>query len=222
MIHAQGAEGTNLQFAEVTAVIKRGDGTIENVVLDSYESPAHRAQREAMGVELPAPTFNGPPDTRLARGIKRLLRLLPFVLIGAVACAHPQHAHCIPAATVITNAGQAIVTNRMIGSGTEPKFVMWGTGAGTAAVTDTTLFTETTDEARTTGTSTRVTTTVTNDTYQVVGTITVATAGKTITNVGLFDVVTSVSGNLYFKSDFTGLALSVADSITFTIKVKFA
>lgn len=223
MIHAQGAEGTSLQFAEVTAVIKRGDGTIEHRLLESYESDAHRTQREAMGLELPAPTFNGPPDSRLVRGIKRLLKLLPFALIGAMACAHPQHAHCIPAATVITNAGQAIVTNLVSGlGGTVPKFVMWGTGAGTAAVTDTALFTETTDEARTSGTVTRVTTTVTNDTYQVVGTITVATAGKTITNVGLFDVVTSVSGNLYFKSDFTGLALSVADSITFTIKVKFA
>jgi hypothetical protein len=83
-----------------------------------------------------------------------------------------------------------------------------GHGRRHRGVTDTTLFTETTDEARTTGTSSRVTTTVTNDTYQVVGTITVATAGKTITNVGLFDVVTASSGNLYFKSDFTGLALA--------------
>jgi hypothetical protein len=197
------ASGRNLQFAEVRAVITRADGTVEDLgVIDSYESPLHKVRRIA----------------------RRVLPWLMIAMLGASAAhAHgvgPEHA--VPAATVITNAGQAIVTNRMISAGTEPKFVMWGTGAGTSAVTDTTLFTETTDEARTTGTSSRVTTTVTNDTYQVVGTITVATAGKTITNVGLFDVVTGSSGNLYFKSDFTGLALAIADSITFTIKVKFS
>jgi hypothetical protein len=199
------ANGRNLQFAEVRAVITRADGSVEDLgVIDSYEAPGHKVRR-------------------IARRVLSALMLSVLVATAAHAHAHgasPEHA--LPAATVITNVGQSIVTNRMIGSGTEPKFVMWGTGAGTAAVTDTTLFTETTDEARTTGTSSRVTTTVTNDTYQVVGTITVATAGKTITNVGLFDVVTASSGNLYFKSDFTGLALAVADSITFTIKVKFA
>ncbi len=206
-----------IQFYEVTAVVRRKDGAVERHLLSAFESEEHRNAREAAGIELPAPTFSGPSGR-----LRRLLPFLPLLMLGAIACAHPAHAHCLPAATVITNAGQAIVTNRMTGAGTEPKFVMWGTGAGTAAVTDTTLFTETTDEARTTGTSSRVTTTVTNDTYQVVGTITVATAGKTITNVGLFDVVTASSGNLYFKSDFTGLALLVGDSITFTIKVKFA
>lgn len=124
-------------------------------------------------------------------------------------------------ATLIVNGGQAIVTNLVSGlGGTSPKFVAWGTGAGTAAVTDTTLFTETTDETRTSGTVTRVTTTVANDTFQVAGTLTVATANKTITNVGLFDAVTT--GNLYFKADFAGFSLIVGDSITFTIKVKFS
>lgn len=57
-------------------------------------------------------------------------------------------------ANVVTNAGKAIVTNRIKGSGTEPLHVAWGTGAGTAAATDTTLFTEA-SEARVAGTSTR-------------------------------------------------------------------
>ena len=120
-------------------------------------------------------------------------------------------------ATLIVNGGHAIVTNRITGAGTEPKFVAWGTGAGTTAATDTTLFTEA--DTRTTGTSSRVTTTNTNDTYQVVGTIT-AGAGETITNAGLFDA--SSSGNLYCKTDFTGLALNSGDSITFTFKIKFS
>lgn len=122
-------------------------------------------------------------------------------------------------ATVFANAGKAITTNRIKGAGTEPNYVAWGTGAGTAAITDTTLFTEAT-EARTLGTSTQQTTTVTNDTYRVVGAITVAGAGKTITNAGTFDA--AAAGNLMVKGDFTGLPLLVGDSITFTVNLAFS
>lgn len=121
-------------------------------------------------------------------------------------------------ATVLTNAGKAITTNRIKGSGTEPNYVGWGTGAGTAAATDTTLFTEA-SEARVAGTSTQQTTAVTNDTYQVVGTLTCAGAGKTITNAGLLDA--SSGGNLYMKGDFTGIALNVGDGIQFTMKCQY-
>lgn len=212
------ASGGNLQYAEVHGlVVQKGLVTFDGI-LSSFETPEHKAERES---------------SRLARAVRKVAPLIAMALLGIgshFAARHgvnvdPHHVvpQAVPAATIISNAGQAIVTNLVSGiGGTVPKFVMWGTGAGTAGVTDTTLFTETTDEARTTGTPTRVTTTVTNDTLQVVGTITVATSGKTITNVGLFDVVTASSGNLYFKSDFTGLPLSVADSITFTIKVKFS
>ena len=85
-------------------------------------------------------------------------------------------------------------------------------------MTDTTLFTEA-SEARVAGSSSQVTTTVTNDTYQVVGTIT-ADGGKTITNFGLFDA--SSSGNMLVKSDFTGVALLIGESIQFTAKLKFS
>ena len=120
-------------------------------------------------------------------------------------------------ATVLTNAGKAITTNRLKGAGTEPLFVAWGTGAGTAAITDTTLFTESA-EARTSGTSTQQTTTTTNDTYQVVGTIT-ASATRAITNAGLFDA--SSAGNLYMKGDFATVNLSTGDAIQFTMKVQY-
>lgn len=203
-----GEDAGTLQFAEVHALHVRAGKVIFDGVVDSHENPEHAIKRRAA--------------SRARMLISAAAGLAMLMLAGVSHAAKLMPDHVVPAATVITNAGQAIVTNRMTGAGTEPKFVMWGTGAGTSAITDTTLFTETTDEARTTGTSSRVTTTVTNDTWQVVGTITVATAGKTITNVGCFDVVTSVSGNLYFKSDFTGMALLVADSITFTIKVKFS
>jgi hypothetical protein len=120
-------------------------------------------------------------------------------------------------ATVITNAGLAIVTNRLKGSGTEPSYVAWGTGAGTAVIGDTTLFTEA-SEARVAGTTTQQTTTQTNDTYQSIATIT-ADGSKTITNAGLFDALTV--GNLFLKGDFTGVALTVGESIQFTMKAQF-
>lgn len=120
-------------------------------------------------------------------------------------------------ATFVVNKGLDITTNRILGAGTEPKFVAWGTGAGTTAKTDTTLFTEAA-EARTSGTSSQQTTTVTNDTYQVVGTITTL-SNQTITNAGLFDA--SVGGNLYLKGDFAGLPLTTGDSIQFTIKAQY-
>lgn len=141
-----------------------------------------------------------------------------FAVLAALWLVGAQHevVGVVALATVFTHAGKAIVTNRIKGSGTEPSYVAWGTGAGTAAVGDTTLFTEA-SETRVAGTSSRVTTTETNDTYQVVGTL-VADAGKTITNVGLFDAATV--GNLLVKADFTGIALNADDSIQFTLKLQ--
>ena len=122
-------------------------------------------------------------------------------------------------ATLLVNTGRAIITNRIKGSGTEPLNIAWGTGAGTTGATDTTLFTET--GTRTAGTSTQQTTTTTNDSYQVVGTLT-AGGALTITNAGLFDVITSSSGNLFIKGDFTGVVLALGDAIQFTVKAQFS
>ena len=123
-------------------------------------------------------------------------------------------------ATLLVNTGKAVVTNRINGSGTTPLYVAWGTGAGTTAATDTTLFTESSSPAsRTTGTATQQTTSTTNDTFQVVGTLTSGTS-QTITNAGTFDAATT--GNLFVKGDFTGIALNSGDSIQFTIKVQFS
>jgi hypothetical protein len=123
-------------------------------------------------------------------------------------------------ATLLVTTGKAVVTSRIGGGGTTPQYVAWGTGAGTTAAADTTLFTESASPAsRATGTTSQVTTTTTNDTYQVVGTLTSGTT-QTITNAGVFDAVTV--GNLFVKGDFTGLALSSGDSIQFTFKVQFS
>jgi hypothetical protein len=121
-------------------------------------------------------------------------------------------------ATLLVNTGKAIVTNYLAGgAATQPKYVAWGTGAGTTAATDTTLFSET--GSRTTGTATQQTTSTTNDTYQVIGTLT-ASGTVTITNAGLFDANTS--GNLFVKGDFTGIGLTSGDSIQFTFKTQFS
>jgi len=121
-------------------------------------------------------------------------------------------------ATLLVNTGKAVVTNYLNGgAATQPKYVAWGTGAGTTAATDTTLFTET--GTRVSGTTTQQTTSTTNDTFQVVGTLT-AGSSLTITNAGTFDA--STSGNLFVKGDFTGIALNSGDSIQFTVKVQFS
>lgn len=121
-------------------------------------------------------------------------------------------------ATLLVNAGRDILTNRIKGAGTEPVYGSWGTGAGTTAATDTTLFTEA-SEARVSGTTTRVTTSTTNDTWQNVWTMT-ANAGKTITNAGCLDA--SSSGNLFIKFDFSGIVLNLNDQIQFTVKAQFS
>jgi hypothetical protein len=120
-------------------------------------------------------------------------------------------------ATLLVNTGRAIITSRISGSGTAPDYIGWGTGVGTTGATDTTLFTEVLP--RVLGTQSQVTTSTTNDTYQVVGTQTAGTT-ETITNAGLFDA--STSGNLFVKGDFTGVPLNSGDSIQFTFKVQFS
>jgi hypothetical protein len=125
-------------------------------------------------------------------------------------------------ATVVTNAGKAIITAALnaLGAGSKPEWVAWGTGAGTAAITDTTLFTESTEETRVQGTTSQQTTTTTNDTYRVVATLTVATSNKTITNAGVFTA--STVGTLFQKGDFTGIALNIGDSIQLTFNTQLS
>lgn len=119
-------------------------------------------------------------------------------------------------AAILVNAGRDILTNRIKGSGTEPLFVAMGTGGTAEAATQTALVTEV--ETRTSGTSTRQTVTVTNDTYQVVGTQT-ATATRAITEGGLFDA--SSTGNMFTRALFTVVNLANGDSLQQTWKVTF-
>lgn len=123
-------------------------------------------------------------------------------------------------ATVYVNGGTAIINNRVIQAGTAPKNIGWGVGTAAAAVTDSALGTEsapTTAGGRTVGTESRTTITVTNDNYQVVGTV---TSGSTlaITEAGLFDNVTA--GNMLIRSVFSAVNVVSGDSIAFTFGLK--
>jgi hypothetical protein len=129
-------------------------------------------------------------------------------------------------ASLVPNVGKAILSGRMIGATptqAEPHFIGWGTGATAGSATSTDVSTAAA-EARANGTSSQFTTTQTNDTHQIVGTITAAGA-KTITNVGLFDAAGSGSppagGVLYAIFDGLSQALNIGDSIQFTARVQF-
>jgi len=127
-------------------------------------------------------------------------------------------------ATVIAASMRAIYTNLVGGlGGTPPNNWGIGSGAGTSAATDTTLFTEYTTAtwasyARVNAVPTRQTTTISNDTLKWGPSFT-AGAAQTVTNAGSFDAATA--GSLGIKSDFTGIPLSVGDSLTLNCTLQF-
>jgi len=127
--------------------------------------------------------------------------------------------------SLIPNTGKAIISGCMFGTTptqAEPRYMGWGTGAGAGSASSTDVSTPA-SEARATGTSTQFTTTVTNDTHQVVATLT-ANANKTITNLGIFDAAGTGSppsgGVLYAIFDGLSQALNSGDSIQFTARVQ--
>lgn len=122
-------------------------------------------------------------------------------------------------ADVVTNTGRAHIAGLLSNTVAEPTnyFGSQGTGAGTAAVADTTLFTEV--GSRATATTTRVTTSVTNDTSQNAYTFTSGST-QTITNAGIWTL--SSGGSLIQKSDHAGVPLLNGDSITYTFKIQIA
>ena len=137
----------------------------------------------------------------------------------------------VSALTAFTNAGTAVITNRITQAGTAPKFLGWGTGTTTAAITQTALVTESTftttqtngggggTNTRSTGTESRTTGTNTNDQYTVTATMT-STATQAITEVGAFDQA-ATGGNMNIRSDFAAINVVNGDSIAFTINLKF-
>jgi len=119
-------------------------------------------------------------------------------------------------ADIFTDVGETLIADLVDGTSSAPTnwYVAWGTGAGTAAKGDTTLFTEA-SEARVVATASQPA----SNQNRFVGTIT-ADGVKTITNAGVFDA--STTGNLLLKSDFTGIALAASDSIQFTFDLTWS
>jgi hypothetical protein len=119
-------------------------------------------------------------------------------------------------ANVFTTVGAQFVTDLFDGTSSAPAthYIAWGTGAGTAVIGSTTLFTE--------GPETRVAATRSQPTAvqnQFVATIT-ASAARTVTNAGVFSAATV--GNLYLHSDFTGVVLATGDAIQFTFTLSWS
>lgn len=117
---------------------------------------------------------------------------------------------------LVTSAGQAAVAGLINGVITNAfEHIAIGTGTNAAAIGDTALQTEITTGggARAPGTTSRVTTDVTNDTAQVVLTFTFS-AGFAVTEAGLLD---SLSGGvLLARQVFSALNVVSGDSLTLT------
>lgn len=131
----------------------------------------------------------------------------------------------------VTDAGRAAVASRINGSGGAAAFTAIGQGTGATAfnAADTTLQTEVKADgtaasgvhalATASVTVSRVTTTVTNDTAQLVGTIS-ETATIAVTESGVFNADTN--GTLLCRQTFTAVNVVSGDSLQLTWKVKAA
>ena len=118
-------------------------------------------------------------------------------------------------ADLITDDGDELMADLLDGTVTAPTMrVGWGTGAGTTAKGDTTLFTEA-SEARVLTANSQPSA----KQNQLIATIT-ADGTKTITNAGVLDALTG--GTLIAKSDFAGIGLTLNDSIQFTFQINHA
>ena len=124
----------------------------------------------------------------------------------------------------LQNGGLGAVTAALAAYASILKYMQWGTGSDPGAASNVLGSTTSTSEARTTGTVSQQTTSVTNDTLQVQGVITAA-GTRAITELGLFDAAGSGSpptgGNMHWYASFSVVNLSSGDSIQFTAQTKF-
>lgn len=125
-------------------------------------------------------------------------------------------------ASLVTNAGFANATAGWHGYASRAKYLQWGEGSGQTASSTAIADAGNTTESRTNGTTSQQTESVTNDTYQVTGTIT-ALGSRAITEVGVFDAAGAgnppTGGNLCIYGDFSVINLATDDSIAFTCRV---
>ncbi|MEE9395247.1 MAG: hypothetical protein V3W41_22370 [Planctomycetota bacterium] len=112
-------------------------------------------------------------------------------------------------ADVFVDTGEEFVVDQLDAFGNY--FIGWGTGAGTTAKGDTTLFVEASE--------TRVQSTDTQPSASIMQWLAQITADgtKTITNAGVFSLVTA--GILIVKGDHAGVAVDAGDKIEYTIQL---
>lgn len=126
--------------------------------------------------------------------------------------------------TRVQDNGLANVTAALDAFASRARHLQWGTGSGKAANANA-LTTTGTTEARALGTSSRQTTTKTNDTFRVVASL-VAAAPRTITEAGLFDQAGTGSpptgGDMCVYADFAAIGLEAGDTLELTFNVVVA
>lgn len=116
---------------------------------------------------------------------------------------------------IMTNLGKAARALILSSTGTVAQYIGTGTGTTTPAATDVALVTPV--GTRVSGTKSRVTVTVTNDTYQVVATNSYSSA-YAITEAGLFEDGTTGS-TAWCRNVFAALNVDANTSIQTTWKI---
>lgn len=124
---------------------------------------------------------------------------------------------------LITSAGKAALAGLLLTDvgGTAFDYIAIGTGTNAAAAGDTTLQTEasTNGASRVAGTGTRVTTSVTNDTAQLVCSWTFS-GSFAITEAGIFNA--SSNGTLLARQVFSAINVASGDTLTITWQVQIS
>ena len=121
---------------------------------------------------------------------------------------------------LIVTVGKQWLSGALSGDTTTPsdmKYIEIGVGTTAAGATQTALVSAVGD--RSTGTQSRVTTTVTSDTYQAVGTISI-TDTWAVTEAGIFSAISS--GTMMARQTFTAINVVSGDSVQITWKLAFA
>ena len=126
-------------------------------------------------------------------------------------------------ANLLTTSGKGLISGRIngVGSPAAPTYMAIGTGTNAAAAGDTALQTESTGNGydRMSATASTVTTDVTNDTNQLVGSWTV-TSSKAVTEMGILNAASV--GTLLVRNVFSAYTLQNGDTFQITHKLKHA
>jgi hypothetical protein len=120
---------------------------------------------------------------------------------------------------MVVTAGLGIITNRMIGAGTNVTHMSVGATNTAADTTQTALLGAIAPRVSNTS-GVRVTTTVSNDAVQYTCTFAAGVCTGTLVEAGLFDALTG--GNMFARTVFGAITKAAGDSLTITWKITFS